>query len=366
MPQYRIAFFNLLKSELEKYDVELSVVYGKSYSLDRGDEIDLEWAYYRKNKIFSFLKFVIYWQPTTDLIKGKDLVIVEQANSLLINYYLIILRFFTKLKIGFWGHGRNRQGSGQSILNKFKLAYLKKCDYWFAYTKSVQEYLILNGFGQNKISVVNNSLDTHQLKTDYFSIDEKEVEFLRSEFSIASGDSVAIYCGALYKEKRLDFLLSAAVLVKQKLPGFNLLIVGAGPDENKLKSQAKADKWIHFVGSKFGREKAKFFKAADIFVMPGALGLAALDSFVTQTPMVIPQLQTHGPEIDYLVHDINCIITSDNVAEFAKESIKLLTDKNKIEKLKTGCEHSAEEFTLDKMVTNFTEGVIKCLNNESR
>ena len=65
------------------------------------------WAKYVENKIFKIGGIEFYWQAAIkDAIKS-DLVIVEQANKLLINYILIVLRRFTKIKFAFWGHGIN-------------------------------------------------------------------------------------------------------------------------------------------------------------------------------------------------------------------------------------------------------------------
>lgn len=362
MPQYRVDFFNQLKIELDRQNIDLQVVYGKSINVNRKDEIDLDWGIYRKNQILSFSKFTIYWQPITDIIKGQDLVIVEQANSLLINYYLILLRTFGKIKLGFWGHGRNRQGKQKSFINAFKKFILNKCDYWFAYTKSVEEYLLLNGVNESKISVVNNCFDTTHLVTLHNSITQFEVEETQKELGITPEDHVAIYCGALYKEKRIDFLLDATKLIRQKDDKFQLIILGNGPDKKKVDDFAKQNNWIHPIGSKFNREKSKYFKLVKICLMPGALGLAALDAIAMKTPMVIPHLDIHGPEIDYLVHNVNAILTADNSIDFAEKSIELFQNPTILDKLITGCSISTEEITLEKMVASFTEGVIKCLN----
>src|SRR6202000_1466341 len=83
------------------------------------------------------------WQPVLRYIRGHDLVIVEAANRLLINYFLIILRPVWKFKLGFWGHGRNLQAPPDSPGNKFSAMFIKKCDWWWAYTNGVKKFLIM-------------------------------------------------------------------------------------------------------------------------------------------------------------------------------------------------------------------------------
>lgn len=361
MPQYRIDFFNRLKDELTKEGIELDIVYGTSIHANRNDEKRLDWAIYRENKIIKFAGISFYWQPITGLIRKKDLVIVEQASSLLINYYLIFIRMFTKTKLGFWGHGRNRQGKEKSLSNRFKKLLINKCDHWFAYTKSVRSYLLKQGYPDAKISVVNNSFDTMKLNAQLHSISNEEKELLRKELNIETRDNVAIYCGALYKEKRLDFLLQVADKVKVKNPNFKLIIIGSGNDIETVMEFADTRDWVHYVGAKFDREKALYFSISKLFLMPGAVGLAAIDSFALEIPMILCSIDIHGPEVDYLVEGDNCIFSEDDVDDFTEKTLAILDNDEKLEQLKKGCIHASTEITLEHMLEKFKRGIKECL-----
>lgn len=364
MPQYRVDFFNQLKLELEKEQIDLEIVYGTSIHSNRKDEKSLEWAIYRKNRIFKFLGISFYWQPITDLIRKKDLVIVEQANGLLINYYLMLLRKYTSTKLGFWGHGRNRQGKENSLSNKFKKTLINRCDHWFAYTKSVKEYLILQGYPDEKVTVVNNCFDTLKLRKQMESITEKEKDAIRDELSLDLNDDIAIYCGALYKEKRLDFLLEAADRIRKKNPCFKLIIIGSGNDTETVELFAENRNWVHYVGAKFDRDKALYFSISRLFLMPGAVGLAVLDSFALKTPMILCSIDIHGPEVDYLEHNVNCIFCPDDKEEFVSRTVSLFKDHTELEILKNGCITSSIDITLEEMLKKFVEGIKKCLYEE--
>ena len=61
-----------------------------------------------------------------------------------------------------------------------------------------------------------------------------------------------------------------------------------------------ADAWIHYMGSKFGRESAMLYKIADVFLLAGTAGLAIVDSFAAGLPLIATHLPTHPPEISYL------------------------------------------------------------------
>ena len=365
MPQYRIDFFNLLKKNLEIQGIDLEVVYGKSINTNRNDEKSLHWAIYRKNKVIRFFGKTFYWQPIFDLIKQKDLVIVEQANSLIINYYIQLIRNFKIIKLGFWGHGRNRQGRDKTFSNYFKKIIITKCDYWFAYSISVKEYLLQNNFPSQKISVVNNTFDIVKLNKQLHSISESEKLDLRNDLLINETDLVAIYCGALYKEKRLDFLLETADLIKQICADFKLIIIGDGDYQKVVSQFAKKRDWVSYMGPQFEKDKALCFSISNIFLMPGAVGLAANDSFALETPMVLCDLDIHGPEVDYLINNQNAVFCANNTFDYAVNVVKLLQNEKELLKLKSGCIESISEFTLEKMVDKFTEGIIKCLDDNN-
>jgi hypothetical protein len=111
LPQYRVDFYNGLKEKLKNHDIELSLVYGRLNNKDstKGDEVDIEWAEYVPSKKIKVGSIEFLWQPCLKYINGKELVIVEQANVLLINYYLMLRRKLGKPKMAFWGHGINQQ-----------------------------------------------------------------------------------------------------------------------------------------------------------------------------------------------------------------------------------------------------------------
>ncbi len=362
LPQYRVEFFEKLRVSLLAEGVELSLIYGKlkNHDAKKNDERDLPWANYRENKIIKLGSTELFWQPSLDKAKETDLVIVEQANKLLVNYVLILLSKFSPLKFAFWGHGMDMQNNPKSLKNRFKYFFLTHSDYWFAYTQGVKKLLLGKGVKAEKITVVDNAIDTVTLKSQYNAYSPVELNRLKNDLNI-EGENIALYCGGIYSNKRIDYLLEAAQRIRIAVPDFNLLFVGAGADQYKVEEAAKNNEWIHYIGPKFGMERVPYFKMSKLFLMPGLVGLAILDSFATQTPMVTTQYPYHSPEIEYLKNKENGLMTQDNVASYANEVIRLLTDENALEELKVGCLESSTLYSTEKMVQNFKNGVIKCL-----
>lgn len=80
---------------------------------------------------------------------------------------------------------------------------------------------------------------------------------------------MGIFCGRMYKEKRIDFLLQACLKIKERCPGFTMIFIGEGVDSNNVKKAAMQHQWIKYTGPVYGKEKIAYFKLADVFLNPG-------------------------------------------------------------------------------------------------
>jgi len=364
LPQYRVDFYNFLREELLKNNIELTLIYGKIKDSDdkKNDEIDLPWAIYREYKVFKILGHKVLWQPCMDKVRKSDLIIVEQANKLLINYILIILRRIPRInfKLAYWGHGANLQDDPNSLKNRFKYLFIDKSDYWFAYTDSVKKFLIEKNVKKERIKVVNNAIDTKVLRQQYLNCSYSLVENMKKSLGI-TGEKIAIYSGALYDIKRISFLIDAGERIYQEIKEFNLVILGAGPDEFLVNDRCKKYSWLHYVGPKFGIDRIVYFKMADIFLLPGAVGLAILDAFATETPLITTDNRFHGPEISYLKNNINGVITGNSLKCYSDKVIELLHDKTKLKNLKREGLNYSNKYSKEDMVENFVTGIDYCL-----
>jgi glycosyltransferase involved in cell wall biosynthesis len=363
LPQYRVEFFNLLREVLKKDGIELNLIYGKNKNLDslKKDEVEIEWGYYIPNKIIRIGGTELIWQPCLKHLKEQDIVVVEQANKLLLNYYLMFFRHFQKYKFALWGHGRDMQDDFTSMRNKFKYLLIDKCDWWFAYTKGVKKMLIDMDVDEKKITVVQNAIDTSTLKKAYNEIPDSALNEIKSTLGI-TGPNTGIYCGAMYPGKRIDFILEACFKIKASIPDFHFIFLGAGIDSHLIQKAAEKNDWIHYVGPKFGVHRVKYFKISSIQLMPYLVGLGILDSFALETPIITTEHPSHGPEIEYLESNVNGIITKNSLEIYANTAIDVLKNKQYI-RLINGCKEASQNYTVEKMVENFKTGVLSCLNS---
>lgn len=363
LPIYRIEFYNLLQEKLKSDNITLKLIFGGAApTVEERPGLRIKSAIFKTNRVIKIGPIKLVWQPCMKEIKTADVVIVQQASKLLINYILLFRRMLGKQTFAFWGHGHNMQSRSYNVLNIFKRLYSNYADWWFAYTEGVKYFLIQNGYKEKQITVVQNAINTKKLLEDYNSMTEKELSDIRNMYNIEPEDKVLIYCGRLYKEKRIPFLIEAADRLEKELGYvFKLIVIGAGPDEVILKSATKGRPWLIVPGPRYGRQKAAFFKLADIFLFPGAIGLGVLDSFALETPIVTTKYPYHGPEYEYLINGYNGLVTENNMKEYVETVLALINNKEQLNTLKRNCITSAQKYSIENMVTNFAEGVKKII-----
>jgi|RhiMetdeSRZDD1v2_1073273.scaffolds.fasta_scaffold69969_4 glycosyltransferase involved in cell wall biosynthesis len=365
VPEYRRPFYLHLREYLLQRDIELHVIYGQStdMALNCATELPIAWAKCVQHRRVAIGPLEICWQPYARYIRDADLIIVEQANRLLLNYLLIARRPFSGKKIAFWGHGRDLQNGPYTIRNRWKRMFVKHADWWFAYTADVAEEISKYGFPRERITNVQNTIDTDTLLRAKAEISAQHLETLKTELQLGGGP-IGIYCGRMYKDKRIGFLLEACRRVREQISGFELLAVGSGEEQEKIISAARNCHWIHYVGPKYKEERVPYFLFSDLFLMPGLVGLVLVDCFALETPLVTTRFPFHSPEVAYVKNNVNGLITADNIHDYVAGICGLLSDPGRLATLKSGCRQSASIYTMQTMVENFSNGISACLDKE--
>jgi glycosyltransferase involved in cell wall biosynthesis len=362
MKGYRLPFFLGLAERLSQVGITLQVVYGTPWPEEakRGDHVELPPPL--GLKVESRMLFgKLFLQPVLHPWLSADLVIVEHANKHVLNYLLTVLQVLRIKRVAYWGHGLDRQAKADSWTERFKRRSLHWADWWFAYTKQSAAYVADHGFPANRITVVENAIDTRALRDDLASVSEVELHDARAGLGWNADEQVALFCGSLYQNKRLDLLFDAADRVHREAPSFRLLIIGGGPLADDVKDFASVRPWVKHVGPKFGHEKTILLRLALMWLNPGALGLGILDAFCAGLPMLTTHQRTHGPEIEYLHHGQNGLLLDASAQAYASGILQLLGDPAFQSHLRNGALASAQRYSIETMVENFAVGVERCL-----
>ncbi|HKV25374.1 MAG TPA: glycosyltransferase [Candidatus Acidoferrum sp.] len=368
MKQYRAPFYAELYECLRKQGIQQMVAYSapSREELCKSDNCELPEKYGRKVKAYRCWQERLLFQPLFREIRAADLVVIDQSNKLVLAHFLILLSRLGLKRVAFWGHGENKQGDRATISERYKRFTLNWVTWWFAYTAGTAEYLQQQGVPDVKITIVQNSIDTRMIRECVRNLGADAKAALRAQMGLDSQATIGIFVGALNKVKSLSFLLEASHRIRRSVPDFHLIVVGSGPEEAELRASAIQHPWIHFLGAKFGQDKAELLEIADLFLLPGAVGLAILDSFAAGLPLLTTSISTHGPEIEYLVAGHNGIMTAHAPETYANAAIRLLSCPDELRALREGAMHTAEKYSIEHMVENFSEGIFRCLQQPKR
>jgi glycosyltransferase involved in cell wall biosynthesis len=366
LPAYRRDFYSALRTGLAGEGIQMDLAYGDPIGQDRwkSDSIELPWAINRPNRSVTFMGRHLVWQPVWDLAKAADLVIVEQASKLLVNYGLLLRqRLRGRPKVALWGHGANLQIHTASALSEaMKRRYSRLPHWWFAYTEGSRDRVARLGFPMERITVVQNAIDTRALVQAVEEVQAADLDDFRSQHGCSEG-STALFVGGLYQEKRLEFLFDAAVKIRERRPGFVLLVGGDGPMREMVENAADKHQFIRYLGRLDGAQRHLALRAADVVLMPGLVGLAILDAFAAEAPLITTAIDFHSPEIEYLESGVNglCVQDRGDPEAYAAVVADLLADVDRLSFLRTGCRTSASQLTNEAMVANFQEGILRAL-----
>lgn len=348
VPHYRLPLFELLKEKLAAHNIEFILVYGQPDPFE-GSKIKMmfpEWGRRVKSLIIPLPGRYVYLQGSPRFVKKGDVVIVEHASKLLDNYVLFFLQQIGFLHLCYFGHGHNFQDAHElKIAAKIKNAMVARISRWFAYTDMSVKSLVNQNVDPKRIVTVNNTLTKSTL------LSEEDVTRNKNKF---------LYIGGLYADKRLDFLLNAGKLVHETNPGFELHLVGTGPESESIAAFADANDWCVYHGSVYGEERDRILYESSAILMPGLVGLVAIDSFHFASPIISTNCGQHSPEVIYLENGANAVILEDEGTEasYAAAVSKFLNDDAWSEQLRQGCRDAADTYTIENTAERFVSGIL--------
>ena len=218
---------------------------------------------------------------------------------------------FLKIKIIYWGHGRDLEDPDSNIKNIFYTLEHYLVDAIILYAGYLKKYMACPLFLQ-KTFVANNTLNF----TGYALHRGSKADILK-KFGIRTTKNI-ICIGRLEKRKRIPDLIAAFELIESE--GVGLILIGS--DSEGVMNGIQGEN-IYILGPVYGEDCLSLLSAADVYCLPGHVGLGIVDAFYCGLP-VVTENTIHAPEIMYLKDGVNgFMVPVGNVEELASK-IELL------------------------------------------
>ena len=357
---YRTKLFEMLRKDCSERGIDLHLVHGQASRREsvKKDEGKLPWAHVVKNRFWEVGERDIIWQPFPPSLNDADLVVLMQESRILSNYPLLLSQLWSARKVAYWGHGKNFQSVAPSgLLEKWKNFLICRVDWWFAYTQMTVDILLQSGYPKNRITCLDNAIDTDGFKADLASWSESDVIDEKVRLGILPTTPIGLFCGSLYPDKRLELLIESSDIIREHVPGFTLIVIGDGPSLLEMEKAAKSRPWIYLMGIRKGREKALYFRMGDVMLNPGLVGLHIVDAFCSGMVMVTTSSAKHSPEVAYLRNGENGVYAEDSPVKYSQAVIDIISNPDRLKKMKKTALEDSDKYTLQNMVNHFADGI---------
>jgi glycosyltransferase involved in cell wall biosynthesis len=249
-----------------------------------------------------------------------------------------------------WGLGSVPSGGFlNGLRNSVRFNFLNQFDALITYSRQGYDQYRSLGFPENRIFIAHNAAAA---RPTHSSIQRP----VRSE-----NPPNLLYVGRLQARKRINLLINACANLPDGMKP-RLVIVGDGPERGSLQNLAESIyPSTHFAGALYGQDLDPFYKAADIFVLPGTGGLAIQQAMGWSLPIIAAQ--GDGTQGDLVRKENGWQVPSGDQAALEDTLREAMSDLTRLRTM--GLESYrivSEEINLESMVTSF----VTVLNSISR
>jgi len=273
-----------------------------------------------RTRSFALGPFQVQTKILTALLRNRISHCIFLGNPWFLSYWALtpMLRLFGK-NVYFWSHGwiaRNEPLLRRTIKHLF---FLLPNDL-LLYGHRSKAIGLSHGFPATRLHVIGNSLDYKTQKKIFASLRDISQGEVRRSLQLPLDRKIIICTARVTQKCRFDLLIQAASELKATDQDPFLVIVGDGPEKEALAAMATSLCVRHtFWGACYDEViLAKLYKAADLTVSPGKVGLTAMHSMAYGTPVI-----SHD-NLDHQMPECEAIISGVTGDFFAEDSSKAL------------------------------------------
>lgn len=218
---------------------------------------------------------------------------------------------------------------------------LGRCQRVTTLTDALRRAALQIGVDERKLRVIPNGVDVEEFTP------APDVE----------REKVILFVGFLIRRKGVEFLIEAAARVIARHPEYRIIIIGEGPEEIALRSQAAhlgIDGSVDFLGFQPQVDVRDWMRRAQIFVLPSVeegQGVVLLEALASGTPVV-------GSDVDGIAEvitpDVGRLFPVGDSTALAGYLLELIADNSLRNTLGHAARRRAEtEYDWDRLAQEF-------------
>ncbi|WP_171041343.1 glycosyltransferase [Sinomonas susongensis] len=357
VPTYRVAFFEGLRARLAEQGVDLIVVADDPDGAQSGrnDAADLPWVEHFSQRRIRVGSRTVRLGTAYRFWKRCDAVVVGHLGSSLDTNLALALSSLRGPKVGVWGHIGSYVRDANPVDAWVERWQVRRAGHVFAYTPGGARLAVELGADPSRVTTVMNTIDTAVLEGAVESVDDRQARELLAAAGPIDRRRTFAFIGGLDASKRIGFLAEALDRIWDEDQTVRVLVAGRGEEESLLGSAVDrgqavllgyADAWI----------KAALGRATRAILMPGRIGLIAVDALALGLPVLSTSWPYHAPESEYLTPGESLLQSDDSPEAYAR----LVLDE-----VRTAPRTLPRGYpTLDGMIENFSAGVLRLLDGE--
>ncbi len=254
---------------------------------------------------YAGFKKVVLWQSMIlrlSIRRDIDAIIFEGDPHFITTWIGAMVARLGGKRVLFWTIGWLRDEQG--FMDRVRRTYFRIPHGLLLYGNYARELAIARNFAPEKLYVVYNSLDYAKQQAIRSAVCDDSIQRTRAELFATPDAPILICCSRLQEHRKLDWLLEAVAILKDRGICCNVLLVGDGTARASLEQLASSLKLeVLFYGACYDESVlARLTMSSDITVAPGMVGLTAMQSLAYGTPVITHNdFDRQSPEFEALV-----------------------------------------------------------------
>jgi glycosyltransferase involved in cell wall biosynthesis len=274
---------------------------------------------------------------------------------------IYFVNYYCKLKsipLIYWNFGINIRTPKATIKNLIYRHFHNISNAIILYSPNEKRYIKKRN--HSKVFIAYNTLNFEGIER--VNIGPKK--YIQERYGIEE-DFIVLFSGRITINKKLHILLETLRNNKEVA----IVIVGAGIEPEMKKIIEEIDNYYYLGEIKYDKsEMSKIFNSADLFCIPGNLGLALNEAFFWGKPVLSIKdgREVNSPEIWYFENSKNGLMAND-VSDLEEKILWLKRDKELYQKMSDYARYTADNKAhISKMFNGFREAVSYVLEKKKK